>query len=656
MAWRGVVALGAVGVLGAQAYLRYSHLRSAREQVLPEVVRLLDASRPLAALGALRNAEQYIPSDPQLLHLKTGLPAGKLAVETAPPGAEISVRDYVDADASNEAPWLDLGPAPLTTDRVPDGYFRVRAVRAGYEPVERAVAVGVYGATTLRIQLHTTAETPPGMVWVAGIGRGSRGTGQAAPAVINDDAPEFWIDRHEVTNREFKTFVDAGGYQKHEYWKHPFIEDAKTLSWEQATASFRDATGKPGPATWELGNYREGTADLPVGGVSWYEAAAYAAFAGESLPTVYHWYRAAGIGAYSDVLRFSNFAGKGLERVEQSGGLGPFGTYDMAGNVKEWVQNPTGDRRYILGGAWNEPNYQFSQPDARHPFDREATFGFRCAKYILAIPPALEGPVPFMDRDRRNDKPVDDQAYKIFVSLHTYDKTELRPAVESTDDSSPYWRIENVTFQAAYGGERMLAHLYLPKNGTPPYQVVIYMGGTTTLTLRSIDEQFASLNYGSVVRSGRAVVVPAYKGTFERGPGAYYHQLGEPNLWREMNLQWSKDLGRTIDYLATRPDFDVGQLAFLGLSMGAAMSPRLLAVEPRFKAAILISGGSFERVPPEVDPWNFAPHVKIPLLMLNGRDDYLFPLETSQRPLFHARLAPPRKTRSRCFSTAGTSV
>ena len=54
-----------------------------------------------------------------------------------------------------------------------------------------------------------------------------------------------------------------------------------------------DSTGRPGPATWEVGNFAAGKADYPVGGVSWYEAAAYASFRGKSLPTVYHWVRAA---------------------------------------------------------------------------------------------------------------------------------------------------------------------------------------------------------------------------------------------------------------------------------------------------------------------------------------------------------------------------
>jgi pimeloyl-ACP methyl ester carboxylesterase len=123
----------------------------------------------------------------------------------------------------------------------------------------------------------------------------------------------------------------------------------------------------------------------------------------------------------------------------------------------------------------------------------------------------------------------------------------------------------------------------------------------------------------------------------ERGPGAFYTLLGQPNRWTEMNLEWSKDLGRSLDYLETRKDIDIGKVAFFGSSMGAAAAPRLIAVEPRIKTAVLMSGGlSNMDSSPEVDPWNFAPRVKIPILMLNGRDDFLFPLETNQIPLFQA--------------------
>lgn len=122
-----------------------------------------------------------------------------------------------------------------------------------------------------------------------------------------------------------------------------------------------------------------------------------------------------------------------------------------------------------------------------------------------------------------------------------------------------------------------------------------------------------------------------------------------------MNLEWSKDLGRSLDYLETRPDMDVGRIAYFGNSLGAAVGPQLIAVEPRFKAALLISGGSFEKVPAEVDSWNFAPRVRIPVLMLNGRDDFLFPVESSQLPLFRL-LGTPGKDKRHLLYEGGHGV
>ena len=117
----------------------------------------------------------------------------------------------------------------------------------------------------------------------------------------------YWLDRYEVTNREFKEFVDRGGYRKREYWKHPFEKSGRVLDFDEAMALFRDTTGRPGPSTWELGDYPRGQADFPVGGVSWYEAVAYAEFAGKNLPTLYHWYKAAEPTAGLYIIPLSNF-------------------------------------------------------------------------------------------------------------------------------------------------------------------------------------------------------------------------------------------------------------------------------------------------------------------------------------------------------------
>ncbi|MFQ5651837.1 MAG: bifunctional serine/threonine-protein kinase/formylglycine-generating enzyme family protein [bacterium] len=93
-----------------------------------------------------------------------------------------------------------------------------------------------------------------------------------------------------------------------EYWKHRFVKDGKTLSWEEAMTYFKDKTGRPGPATWEVGDYPTGLEKYPVMGVSWYEAAAYVEFVGKSLPTVFHGNSAAGTQQSYAIVPLSNFS------------------------------------------------------------------------------------------------------------------------------------------------------------------------------------------------------------------------------------------------------------------------------------------------------------------------------------------------------------
>src|ERR1039457_4829642 len=95
---------------------------------------------------------------------------------------------------------------------------------------------------------------------------------------------------------------------------------------------FRDASGRAGPSTREAGHYPSGQGYYPVGGVSWYEAVAYAEFAGKSLPVIAQWFRAAPNSVAKYIVPLSNFSGSPAP-VGKYQGVGPWGTYDMAGNV-----------------------------------------------------------------------------------------------------------------------------------------------------------------------------------------------------------------------------------------------------------------------------------------------------------------------------------
>ena len=88
---------------------------------------------------------------------------------------------------------------------------------------------------------------------------------------------------------------------------------------------------------------------------------------------------------------------------------------------------------------------------------------------------------------------------------------------------------------------------------------------------------------------------------------------------------------RAVDYLATRPDVAPDKLGYYSISLGAFYAPIPLALEPRIKVAVVAAGGLRFNFPPEVQPANFAPRVKIPILTINGRDDFSTPYDAQVR-------------------------
>ncbi len=553
------------------------------------------------------------PEDEEILQLWREVSC-KWTVVTEPPGAEVYRKPYADC----ESDWEQLGTSPLDAASR-QGFFRWKIVKAGYETVE-----GCSGPKDVDIEttLDSKGSAPTDMVRVT-------------VASLHERDVDFLIDRYEVTNRQFMQFVQSSGYSKKEYWKHPFLRDGDKVSWEDAVSCFVDATGKAGPSTWRNGAYPRNHGDYPVCGVSWYEAAAYAAFAQKRLPSIYDVQLASGKEFTGWIVPESNFDGPGPAEVGEYQGVGPFGTYDMAGNVKEWCWNQgTSQRRFIFGGAWSDSQYMFGGRDARPPFDRSETNGFRCVIYLTPPDEQLLADVVTDYRDYSQEQPVSDDAFEAIQAMYEYDKKPLNAQVIRTEDSG-HCRHEVVEFDATYGDDRVIAHLFLPKDAAPPYQTVIYFPGGHADDQPRFPRHAARYDvFPALLNSGRAVVWPVYMGTYERGAG-----IGPSGVRDYVNryVQQAHDLFRTVDYLQERPDIDVEKLAYLGSSWGARLGPVFLASEDRIRAAIFFHGGLHTRkagLPREVDTLNFLPRVTIPSLMVNGKGDEIFPLETSQRPYF----------------------
>jgi len=227
----------------------------------------------------------------------------------------------------------------------------------------------------------------------------------AAPEMFGDELPShevyvdaFYIDKYEVTNRQFKEFVDATGYvtdaERHGGSDVIVPADGADTPIQGTDIGWKWVNG----ATWRTpegpGSSIDELMDYPVVQVSWNDANAYASWVGKRLPTEAEWEKAARGGAitnwfWSDELdgagEYANFYGEhrkdyaypkealdGYYRTAPVGSLQPnsYGLYDTAGNVFEWVSdwyqydyfshspvnNPkgpeSGDRKVIKGGGW----------------------------------------------------------------------------------------------------------------------------------------------------------------------------------------------------------------------------------------------------------------------------------------------------------------
>lgn len=634
----GAVAVVIVLVLAAWGWRtaqQAADLRWTREEAVPEIQRLIDRDEIFSAWQLARQVEERVPGDPAMQELWPRV-AWRPTVRSDPAGASVRIRDY-----GSEGDWLSLGVTPLESVPVPRGYFGLRIEKQGYRSFDGASLfwriADVYALDPLGAVSDEMVRVPGGEAELQ-----LPGLDHLEPIALRS----YLIGRHEVTNRDFKVFVDSAGYARPELWEHPFELNGRHLSFSEAIARFVDRTGRPGPATWEAGDYPEGRDDYPVAGVSWYEAAAYAKFAGMQLPTIYHWGRAAETVASSAIVPRSNFGGTGPAAVGTTTGMGPYGTLDMAGNVREWCANQTGAERYILGGGWNDPSYAFNDAYAQSPMDRSATNGFRLVQYDEDANLEMAArPIERLVRDFSKERPVPDQVFAIYRRLYDYDRTPLNVVVEEADSSGADWIRERIAFDAAYG-ERMFAYLFTPKRGTPPFQTVVYFPGSNAIHTRSSLNLSGVRVFDFILKSGRAVIHPIYKSTYERGDSLRSDYADASNFYKEHVIAWVKDFRRSIDYLETRADIDTTAFAYYGVSWGGYLGGLIPALEPRLKASVLyVAGLENQQGQPEVEPINYLPRITIPVLMLNGKYDHYFPEETSQRPFFELLGTPADRKR-----------
>jgi serine/threonine-protein kinase len=300
---------------------------------------------------------------------------GRNTAALARPSQETGATPTQDAPARSTSPEekaptaqsrLDAGPE--TQDVARGGAGRIRLLAIAAVALVALGAIALYVSMKPETQSATTTPVsqgpPPGMALIAG-GRFLMGRNDGAP----DEGPahevevkSFFLDVQEVSNQDYKQFVDA--------------------------------TGRAAPRHWtSQGSYPPDEAWLPVTHVTWEDAAAYAKWANKRLPTEAEWEYAARGGKgflypwgnqwlpnYANVDRKAQPKPAPVRSFEKD--LSPFGIYDLAGNVSEWVQDNYSEKY----GATPDPRFRVYRGGNFLDAPEKSTATFRWADYPVDIP------------------------------------------------------------------------------------------------------------------------------------------------------------------------------------------------------------------------------------------------------------------------------
>ena len=527
IAWAASSKYGTFKILGISLFILFTGYGTGsyiwvNNFMLPQVKNFLEKDDNVAAWLTASRINSFAPFFSTMSEDNENISA-LVNLQIQQDGVNVSWKAY-----GEENEWRFLGKSPLPSIRLPRGILQFKLDKEGYETTffsssNPSLKLNNFpidmGWNVDPINLQVEGSIPKGMIYIPG--------GNFIPALTGSGVDQvylhpFYIDKFEVTNKEFKEFVDAGGYKNPQYWvEMDFIRDGVSLTLEEAQELMTDTTGMMGPAGWEVGTYIQGTEDKPVTGVSWYEVLAYARYKGNILPPMFHWAKAAFapdeiISPISPkLLKTSNFSKEDISIVGQ--GEGAYGTFDMAGNAKEWVWNIFGGRGLTLGGAFDEPTYLASQtaPEAR--MNRSLKNGFRTARLIN--PRDLN---PFGDpietqapKDLSFYKPMSDEVFNVYSRSFQVSSTNPKFEEVYIDDSHPVWIKERIKLEVGYNNESMDVLIFRPKNSfglSAP--IIVHPGANYYTTPPEIDDiNPGEFSLDFLIKSGKTLFLEPRKST-----------------------------------------------------------------------------------------------------------------------------------------------
>ena len=238
-------------------YQRGANRAWAREQI-PRIEALAKLEKYFEAFDLATKTQEYLPDDPAIARLMPAI-SDAISVTTEPAGASVFLRRFKPDAAGKSPPREKVGTTPINGLRVARGEYILYIEKDGYAPIERTVSslLSRVGNAMLppdepnvfEKKLLEADKVPYRMVAVPE-GR-YRLVGWQKPTDQTAQLSDHFIDKYEVTNREYKEFINAGGYLKKQFWKYSFVKDGKPLRWEEALQGIQRPDGAAGPAQLE---------------------------------------------------------------------------------------------------------------------------------------------------------------------------------------------------------------------------------------------------------------------------------------------------------------------------------------------------------------------------------------------------------------------
>ena len=464
--------------------------------------------------------------------------------------------------------------------------------------------------------------------------------------------PSFGVSKTEVTNLQYKQFIEDGGYDKPQYWDFPLYFEGKEFTYDKIIKLFTDKFGKFGPANWIYGEFPDGEENFPVQGISWFEARAYAKYKGLSLPNIFQWLDAANLSGFKFKLpnlsgsNFNSNKPRDVNEFDNEIGLLP----NIAGNVREWTNSSHGNnRKIILGGSYAEDEYTFNSFYSISPFDRSIQNGIRLVKNLGEINQLNDNFVAkHFDRDFNEEQDVSGEVFGVYKSQFDYPNKPLEVIEKIIESPNNKYKIEKFEMPTPYKSEEKLFGYIISsktfKNKTKPIIEFPSAWAIFSDGLKISNDIIKEKKY--LLDEGYSIIMPVYYNTWEREKPLKDWWPNETEEYKSTIVKIGKDFKRVIDYLETKENLDFEKLSYMGYSWGSVTSNILLAIDNRISSASIFAGGlMLQKSRKEIESHLYVRRIKIPILHIVGKLDGFFEYEESFLP-WNNLIGTPKKDKS----------